>query len=226
MLAIRRSGGTNGDRPGTCHNCGSIGHWAYDCPKSKTNQAEREGRGNRTGNGNRGNTGRDNWKTTSPDINNDGCTKMGDFDGTSKWKRDSNGKTLYWCGKCERWSTPHWINEHRGTPSANLATPTVLGDPDSVEDWPCAFLALPNYESPNYDHYDHLPYRPSDADADDLQGFDSADFWSLVLPYLPLSLCFLWCFFESPFAPALWFSTAWLLYHGPESFFTLPLVPT
>jgi hypothetical protein len=35
------------------------------------------------------------------------CTKIGDFDGTSKWKQEHNGKMFYWSGKCERWSVEH-----------------------------------------------------------------------------------------------------------------------
>jgi hypothetical protein len=109
---------------------------------------------------------------------------MGDFDGASKWKRHSNGNTFYWCGKSGRWSTTHWTNEHRGTPtpSANLATPTVLGDHDPDEDWPCAFFT-------SLWCHDYLLHKPSDDNnVNDLPGFDGMDFCSYTMVPTPSSL--------------------------------------
>jgi hypothetical protein len=156
------------------------------------------------------------WKTPPPDAAN-GCTNMGDFDGTCKWKPEHNRQTLYWCDKYKRWSTTHWTNEHCGTPSANLAGLAVLGEHDSDEDWRCVFHASPLSGGNNSN-----PSFSGNYSDDSSSGLSDGDYWSLVTPYFPLFLCLLWWYFGTAFAPTIWFSVTFALYHGPSTFFADP----
>jgi hypothetical protein len=227
LLSKRTNGarGNGGSCNSNCHNCGKPGYWARDCPDPKKphgfsghgngcqgnpGQESNGGRGNGSFNSNRnrqGNDARSAWKTTPPVASNRNCTKILESKGVAKWEQTQNGKLFMWCGNCGCWSTTHWTNEHtqpvRHNAGANHAGIYQLGDHGDSDDdlGPCAFFVhgtedkLSPFAPFNFNAFiDHNTFSST---------LDAEDFWSLIFPYLPGLMLFLWWFFSSPFAPAL-----------------------
>jgi hypothetical protein len=108
---------------GNCYNCGKEGHMAKDCkaPK-KDNNNERggrgEGRGGR-GRGRGGKGGRGGRGGRGGGKQNDKSDNQGEKDPYrippkkgEPHKKVINGKTVYWCGRCNRWND-HDTETHR-----------------------------------------------------------------------------------------------------------------
>jgi len=113
-----------------CSNCGLLGHWKADCPKlqaSRNNNSSgrgskggRSGRGGSSGRGDRGGRGGGRGR---------GRSNSRRAPGPDSWKskppapgapttQSVNGKTFYWCSKCNRWSTTHSTATHRSNSGA------------------------------------------------------------------------------------------------------------
>ena len=112
----------------TCNNCGEKGHWAMECPKrSNTNRSSRPGpgrtnprggRGGRGGGGFRGGrggrgSGRVNNARRPPGRPNSSYSTLPPpRDGESEIKMHE-GKKLYYCRKCKKWTRSHSTDNHR-----------------------------------------------------------------------------------------------------------------
>jgi len=112
LIQNNRSSATTPNQ-GACHNCGKTGHWSKNCP-----DRHKGSKGNKTGM---------KWKTTPP------------LPGAPTTRTEGK-HTFKWCAKCNRWSTTHSTETHRGktnsnerftrpTPEASYANTTLVPDP-------------------------------------------------------------------------------------------------
>jgi hypothetical protein len=98
---MQQQDGKSFEKKGNCHKCGKPGHWSRECPSTSS-------QGNRTPGARRGQRDKIHqssspyaWKKTAP--------KTGESE-----KKDKDGRTWFWCGKCGRWSTTHGTTDHKG----------------------------------------------------------------------------------------------------------------
>ena len=117
-----RSFCSSSTRSGNCHKCGKPGHWANECPDTKSlNPSENQNTANRRDsrsaprrmNRHNGNRRNDNatpsWRTTPPGPTNP-TTKL------------HNNKSFNWCAKCHRWTTTHTTSTHTGQKNNHAMT--------------------------------------------------------------------------------------------------------
>ena len=121
-----------------CNKCGTLGHWARDCPQNSSNTPNNRTRGRNGRNFSRGRdgnsqvTGGNSWRKSPPGPN-------------ETETKTVSGKPYKWCGKCKRWNTTHVTVEHtKGagktnsqssqSPQANVAAaPALCPDPGTGE---------------------------------------------------------------------------------------------
>jgi len=133
-----------------CNNCGTLGHWARDCPRSKTHNRNKQhgGRGgnqNRTSKHNKGNNGgrgrgrgdnRNSWKNVPPGPGESTSKKVG-------------SDTWQWCAKCtpQRWSRTHGTDTHTGPTRTQPQANTLRLDASTIQHsaWHTAFIAKPSF---------------------------------------------------------------------------------
>jgi hypothetical protein len=104
-----------------CYGCGEAGHVKRDCPKSKGAKNNRGGaqgsHGNKNGKGGRPKS--KNPRFQKPDSN---ARPSRHEKGHPVYEKEIDGKHMFWCGKCQRYTLSHHTGTHTGGKDKSIST--------------------------------------------------------------------------------------------------------